>query len=367
LRFARGATTALLGLAATVAGLGCGGSEEPEAASIGGDYGAFFGIAPSETPNDADFARMTAGGIGSYHVLLSWQTVEVVKGTYDWSAYDTEFRQLATYGIEPVPYVIGTPPGYAPVSTDPPTASGEAFDAWADFLKEAAARYGPDGEFWQDLAESDPDIVAQPIRVWEIWNEPNSSVFWTPQPDPDAYAELLKRSSRVLKGVDPAAEVMTAGMFLTPQSDGAIKSIDFLRDVYDHRGVAEAVDIVGVHPYGSNLGDVLDQVERTEAAIEDVGDDASLWVTEIGWGSDPSSGNDLAKTPDQQADLLSASYEALLERQEALDLRGVIWYTWHDAELVGECAWCPSAGLVDSDRDSKPAWLAFTELTGGTP
>jgi polysaccharide biosynthesis protein PslG len=360
---------ASLAVAACLLLSACGSSSDDGGGdpAIGGRYGAFFGVAPSETPNDADLARMAAGGIGSYHLLLSWQTIEQTKGTYNWTAYDAEFHQLATHGIEPIPYVIGTPPGYAPVSTDPPTSSGEAFDAWADFLKAAAARYGPDGDYWQTLASSDPDLTPQPIHIWEIWNEPNSSVFWTPAPDPGAYAALLKRSSRVIKGVDPEAEVMTAGMFLTPQSDGAIESTDFLRQVYDHHGIADAVDAVAVHPYGPTVGDVMNQVTKTHDVIEEVGDDASMWVTEIGWGSDPSSGNELAKTPDKQAELLTKSFTKLLDQRDALGLQGVIWYTWHDGDLGGDCVWCATAGLVDADRDSKPAWLAFTDLTGGTP
>lgn len=358
-------------VAAIVSGAGlvaCGSSgEEDDGPAIGGEYGAFFGIAPNETPDDSDLARMTAGGIGSYHVLFSWQTVEAEKGAYNWSGYDAEFARLAKFGIEPVPYVIGTPPGYADVSSDPPTDDAKAFDAWAEFLKAAVERYGPDGELWRSLAAADPDLVPKPPRTWEIWNEPNSSVFWTPAPDPGAYAELLKRSSRVIKSVDPEAEVMTAGMFITPQSDGAINSIDFLREVYEHRGIADAVDVVGIHPYGPTAGDVIDQVEKTHELIAEVDPDASLWVTEIGWGSDPSSGNDLAKTPEQQGELLGESLGTMLDRRDEWGLEGVIWFTWRDVDTGVECGWCASAGLVDADRDTKPAWTAFTDITGGDP
>ena len=111
----------------------------------------------------------------------------------------------------------------------------------------------------------------------------------------------------------------------------------------------------------------MDQVDETHEVVEEAGDDASTWVTEIGWGSDPESGNDLAKTPEKQAQLLTKSYEALLAEREAIDLRGIIWYTWHDGDPGGDCAWCASAGLLDADRDAKPAWEAFTEITGGTP
>jgi hypothetical protein len=310
---------------------------------------------------------MTAGGIGSYHVQVSWQIIETKKGVYDWSAYDSEFRRLAQYGIEPLPYVVGSPSVYEGSSTIPPTHDAEAFDAWAKFLKEAVGRYGPDGVFWQALAANEPEIVPQPAKTWEIWNEPNSSVFWTPAPDPDAYAELIKRSSRVIKGVDPEAQVMAAGMFITPQSDGAINSLDFLREVFDHNGVDEAVDVIGVHPYGPTTEDVMDQVDKTREVADEVDPDSSLWVTEIGWGSNPSSGNELAKTPEEQAQLLDETLGEMLDRRDELNLDGVIWFTWRDVDTGGACGWCDTAGLVDADRDSKPAWLAFTDLTGGDP
>jgi hypothetical protein len=281
------AFAALLAAVALLLGA-CGSDDDSSNDAIGGDYGEFFGIAPSETPNEADLARMTAGGIGSYHLLFAWVNIEKQKGVYDWAAYDAEFSQLAAAGIEPIPYVVSTPGVYSDVGTNPPTDDEETFDAYADFLKAAVGRYGEGGAFWEQLAETDPDIEPRPVKTWEIWNEPNSSVFWTPAPDPDAYAELIKRSSRVIKAEDPTAEVMTAGMFITPQSEGAIESTDFLRQVYDHNGVADAVDVVALHPYGPSVDDVMDQVDETEDVIADLDPDAAMWITEIGWGSDPS-------------------------------------------------------------------------------
>lgn len=354
-------------VAAALTLVACGSSESDPGGPAGVDDPAFFGIAPSLPPNDADFTRMTEGGIGSYHVLLSWGTVEREEGFYDWEGYDLLFKQLAEHGIEPIPYVYGTPAAYAESSSEAPTEDEQTFDAWADFLKAAVARYGPDGGFWRTVAGAGSDIEPRPVRVWEIWNEPNSSVFWLPAPDANAYAELFARSSKVIKEIDPDAQVMTAGMFITPQSDGAIKSTDFLREVYEQDGLAEAIDGVGIHPYGPTVGDVMDQVDETHQVVEDAGDDATTWITEIGWGSDPSSGNDLAKTPEKQAQLLTKSYEALLAEREAIDLQGIIWYTWHDGDPGGDCAWCASAGLLDGDRDAKPAWEAFTEISGGTP
>ncbi len=345
----------------------CGGSESPEPA---GDYGSFFGVAPQETPNEADFARMAAGGIGSYHLLISWGSVEAAEGSYDWSSYDQVVGELARNGIEPVPFVFGTPRFYADDPSEPPTTSEDALAAWARFLRAAAARYGSDGAFWQDFAESDPEVEPRPLRTWEIWNEPNSSLFWQPRPDPSDYGELLRRSATALRGVDPEAEIMSAGMFVTPASDNAIESYDFLEQLLAEDGVLDAVDVVGVHPYSPRVGGklgVIDQVEQTRATIEAAGEDADLWVTEIGWGSDPRVPNDLAKSPEGQAELLTESLGGLADDRERLGLRGVLWFSWHDSEANEDCGWCATSGLVDADRDSKPAWLAFTDLTGGEP
>lgn len=356
---------ALLALSALIALGGCGGSDEADDAAT---RDPFFGVTSVDVPNAADFARMAEGGVGSYRVVLAWSTVEAEKGTYDWSSFDSIMGELARNAINPVGTVVGTPSGYAPVLTDPPTSSPEAFDAWADFLEAAAERYGPDGEYWEMLAETDPDVEPRPLRVWEIWNEPNTALFWTPAPDPDAYADLLKRSARVIGGVDPEAEIMVAGMFATPQSDGAIASYDFIERLYSRKGVAEATDIVGIHPYSPDVPNVIEQLDGTRKAIDEAGDDASVWITEMGWSSNPEGPSDQAKTPEGQAKLLRKSFTKLSEGRDTWSLEGVVWFTWRDSEgPVGECAWCQFAGLVDTDRDTKLAWEAYAEVAGGTP
>jgi hypothetical protein len=350
---------------ASLAGLaGCGGGDEPSP----GRYGAFFGVSPVGVPATPDFARMAAGGVGSYRLPLAWSTVEATKGTYDWSVTDATMAELAKNGIEPIANVTGTPEAYAPRMTDPPNSDPKTFDAWAKFLRAAAARYGPNGAFWSLFAAANPDVDPQPLQIWEIWNEPNTSLFWTPAPDPDAYVGLLKRSARVIEDVDPNAEIMLGGMFATPQSKGAITSFDFLDRVYAHPGMADVIDLVGVHPYGPDVPSVIDQLDRTRKTIDEDGDDAGLWVTELGWGSDPQVPNDLAKSPDEQAQLLSDSLGSMYDERDTWGLRGVVWFTWRDSEeKVGSCLWCRTAGLIDADGDSKPSWLAFTDLTGGEP
>lgn len=347
----------------------CGDSEEPSRPAERDGPDPFYGIAPVGVLNDADLARMAEGGIGSYRLSLGWPSIEASKGTYDWAPVDALVTSLARHGIQPRPSLIGTPSFYAEEPTIGPTVSEEALDGWASFVRAAARRYGPGGKFWTELAEAEPEVAPTPVRSWEIWNEPNSSLFWKPQPDPPDYATLLERSASALRSVDPDARIVTGGIFATPQSEGAIVSYDFIEGVYDALGEEGAlIDSIGIHPYGADVGEVIDQLDGTREAIDDSGGDAGISVTEIGWGSDPDVPNYLAKSRQQQAKLLSDTFEKLLRGRRRWGLDGVAWFTWRDStEPVGECVWCETAGLVDSDRDTKPAWRAFTKITGGEP
>lgn len=344
---------------------GCGGTEQARAKVLPG----FFGVSPQDAVSDADIARMGAGKVGSYHLLLSWARTETTDGVYDWRAYDDLIGKLAVQGIQPVPYVFGTPAWLERKDQVPPT-SNEALDAWKDWLGAAAMRYGVGGDYWDTFALTNPGVEPRPLRIWEIWNEINSPNFWAPKPDPGAYAKLLRLSDKTLKKVDPESQTMIAGMFGTPQADKALTAFEYLERLYEKPGVADASDLVGTHPYGPRVSDVERQMSLTRKVMKEAGAGRDgTWVTEIGWGSDPNVRSDLSKNPAKQGALLRKTFKMMIARRDRWNLGGVLWYTWRDADdptaLV--CGWCGSAGLVDSDLDSKPAWVEFTKLTGGSP
>lgn len=356
----------VLALLVAVGLAGCG-DEEPRRDS--GVPHSFFGIAPQDATGEVELARMAAGGVGSYHLLLSWPRVEFRPDRYDWTGYDQLLGQLATHDIDPIPYAFGTPAHYAESTTVPPTASEDALRGWETFLTMAAERYGPGGSFWERFEEENPDIEPKPLRIWEIWNEVNGPAFWNPDPSPSEYATLLKRSQRTIQKVNPRARIMVAGMFATPSNDAAITSFDFIRELYEKPRVAEAVDLVGVHPYGPSVEDVRDQIEATREIVDEAGDeDAALFVTEIGWGSDPDLPSQLTVSRPEQARLLRRAYKMMIRKREDWDLKGALWYTWRDpTNPAGLCGWCASAGLLDDDLDPKPAWYEYAELAGGDP
>ena len=355
---------AALAVVVSIAAAGCGGESQGPPSELPAE---FFGIAPQDATSDVDLTRMADGRIGSYHLLLSWSRVELQPGVYDFSSYDKLIGKLAVFGMVPITYVYGTPSYLSDAGNTAPTANEETLTAWESFLRAAAERYGPDGVFWEQFARTDPGVAPQPLRIWEIWNEPNGPAFWSPEPSPTEYGTLLKRSERTLHEVDPDAQIMVAGMFATPSKPGAIESFDFLRQLFERASVREAVDLVAVHPYAPRIADVNEQMSRTHDVLVEAGlEETGVWVTEIGWGSDPRANNQLAKTPSRQAALLRRAYELMIDKRERWNVRGVLWYTWRDAaNPVGLCGWCGSAGLVDNDLDPKPAWIEYTDLTGG--
>lgn len=357
---------ALAALAAALVLAGCGDEREGEQASV---PPGFFGVVAETTITDAELERMQAGGVGSFHLLISWPRIETAPGNYDFSLYDDLITKLARAGIEPLPYVFGTPSLYAEQTIEPPVDSREAREAWRAFLGELVARYGPDGELWRELARREPGLEPAPLRRWEIWNEPNAPAFWAPAPDPGDYARLLGDAEEAIHAVDPTAAIMVAGMFATPSAEGAIVSFDFLRRLLEQPGAVELFDDVGIHPYGPGIGAVRRQLDRTREALDAGGAaDAGLWITELGWGSDPTTPSQLAKTPERQAELLREALAGLAAERERWRLETVLWYAWRDpAPGRAPCGWCASAGLFDADLDPKPSWTAYAELAGGEP
>ena len=64
-------------------------------------------------------------------------------------------------------------------------------------------RYGPDGSYWSgEYREQYPDAAPMPIDSWQIWNEPNLSKYFAPQPSAPEYARLVQIS----------ADAITAGI-----------------------------------------------------------------------------------------------------------------------------------------------------------
>jgi len=371
--------TALLTFAVCVAALGCGDDGKGSTTSAEDVPGSFYGVVPQGNISDVDVDRMGAGNVGTLRLVFPWQALNPTADKDDslLAAYDPLVLAAANNGIQLIPTLYGTPDWVAHdldgvdcsseegVSCVPfAPRSGAALDAWADFVDEVVARYGPDGELWELYA----DVTPMPIRTWQIWNEQNSYTFFEPAPDPEAYERLLTTAAEAIRKRDSQAEIILGGMFQTSGRGDHILANEFLRELYSIEGASDAFDGVASHPYAANMEKVEDQVRFLHDEIEAAEDDASLWITEVGASS--ADGNNPLELGEQgQAEFLREAFQFFLEKRTEWDIPAVIWYAWRDSAADGPavCDWCMNAGLFVHDAlDPKPSWGAFTSFTGGT-
>jgi hypothetical protein len=211
------------------------------------------------------------------------------------------------------------------------------------------------------------------IKTYEVWNEPDVTVFWKPKPDAAQYVRLLEAAYKAVKAACPDAQVISGG--LGSNSDYTKGAWWFLDEMAAARpDLCSIFDILGLHPYTADSlppeydrvtskgWEVRGQVEMTRLAREKLAKmgcpEKPLWFTEIGWAS-------YKISEEQQGRNLVRS--ALLALRDGVD--AWFWYTAFDmapdcsptapAEcLYGLFGW-PGAA---EPRRFKPAFKALKDL-----
>ncbi len=330
-----------------------------------------FGIAQGLSRFDSeDLQTMAETGVGGDRFLLDWAVVQPSpRGSFVWP--DEDIGALASHGIRLVPYVWGSPSWVAGTPQEPPIDNARQEEAWRRFLEAAVARYGPGGSYWAQgyRQQYGADAKPLPIQSWQIWNEPNLSKFFTPGHNVDRsaqnYARLLEISHDAIKGQDPQAQIVLAGL----PGFGQVTAWDFLDGLYRVPGIKGKFDAAALHPYAPNLLELRLQVERLRNTMRKHGDQRTpLWFTELGWGSGPPDRFRLNKGLEGQALLLAGAFKLILSHPHDWNVQRVFWFDWRDpapaSELAGTCSFCVSAGLLKYTRDPKPAYQAFKGFAG---
>lgn len=348
---------ALLALAGTAALASCGGGGGGDG---GGGNGAqphdpFYGVISAEPlPGAAQLSELGDAGAGTLRINLAWGSVQSGPGApYDWSHYDPVVRAAAASGIHVLATVYSTPDWAASTAEVPPLTDSD-LHGFDDFVQAAVQRYGADGSFWRDHQDT-PEL---PIEDWQLWNEPNSPLFWKPKPDPAGYLRLLRSFSPTVRGADPGARILLGGLFPTPRNGLSLE--DFLGGLY--RGGGRGLfDAVALHPYARTPRDAIDRVAQARAVMRRFGDSGKpIWITEVGWAS-AGTPPGLVVGPQGQASYLRRMFELAAADRRRLGIAGVVWYSLNDTPgplWVGHC------GLFTVEREPKPASSAFAEVAG---
>jgi len=280
---------------------------------------------------------MVASGVESLRVAVDWSAAQPYQSLHQVPApqrsefqnvggVPTRFSQLdrivapaAARGLSVLPVVEYTPAwdSRQPVT---PASAPRSPAPYAAFLGALARRYGPHGTFWA----AHPDISPVPVRMWQIWNEPNFLSYWSERPFAPSYVRLLSAAHAALKSADPGAQLVLAGL---PDF-----SWQYLAQIYRVPGATRLFDVVAVHPYTAQASGVIVILRKVRGVMDRFGDrNKPILATEVSW---PSSAG---KAPDQfgvsdtealQAERLDQAMGLLAGNRRKLRLMGFYWYTW---------------------------------------
>jgi hypothetical protein len=346
----------------TACGSSPAGSSPAEAAPAG-----FYGIARGTTPLDArDAQTMRRAGVRTIRFLLVWPVVQPARGSFNWGAADRAVGQAAAKGIQPVPFVFGSPSWVAGEPANPPIDTASQRAAWRAFLVAAVRRYGPHGAYWKTAYRQQfPGAAPLPIRAWQIWNEPNLPHYFAPKPSAAKYARLLRISHDAIRAQDPHAKIVLAGMPGYGKPDTAW---EFLKKLYRRRGFKQDFEAAALHPYARTVDQLKLEIKKVRSVMRKRGDGrAPLWLTELGWGSNPPDRFGLNKGLRGQKRMLSRSFKLIRHHRAKWRVQRLFWFDWRDPpkSQPQPCSFCSSAGLLKYNRDPKPAWKAYKRFASG--
>lgn len=337
-------------------------------------FGLDSATSPYSPPSASEFQTMQVTGVGTYRVMFFWPLIEPSEHQFDWTSTDADVTNAAMSGVETVPFFLGSPQWLngcsnvvAKCQHEPPVKTQAERDAWVELLTNIVGRYGPNGSFWQEH----PELPQLSIHSWQIWNEPNLPGFVGGNRNdlasaPARYAELLAASAPAIRAVDPAAQIVFAG--LTPGSaHGRGNIARFLDSVYAIPDVKEDFDVVAVHPYSPNMDGIKRVMDRTIRTVRRNHDNARLWVTEVGWSSSPgrnsaSGQRGLRRGPAGQRKLVKQAFRLFTSNRNRWRLDRVYYFAWADIPNGDPKGWAATAGLRRLDLSPKPAWKAFDHM-----
>ncbi|MGZ8178961.1 cellulase family glycosylhydrolase [Williamsia sp. SKLECPSW1] len=305
---------------------------------------------------DASLDRMKSLGVRNVRVLIPWYDVEPDEGVYKWDNIDrvvaaAEARDMGVLAtITHSPY-WAVRPGDTPVTSPPADPA-----VFGDFAGLVAQRF------------------AGRISAYEVWNEPNGAIAFTPTPDAERYTVLLKDAYAKIKEADPSATVIGGILGAVPTRPGeSIDSPTFLQQMYD-AGAHGYFDAIAFHPYqfttpysqGLDLtGSPLNEVNAMRALMVAKGDGGKLiWATEYGLATiAPIKPADQAVTEEHQA----AYIKDFVAAWSAQSFAGPMFiYTLQDKpEYTSSLE--DSFGLYRADGTPKPAAQVIADFIAAHP
>ena len=207
-----------------------------------------------------------------------------------------------------------------------PVTSTPAYQKWLDKCVKAA----------------DPTI-----RVWEVFNEPNTNLNC----EPAGLYEPVEVGRKTIREKRPGNLAATGGL--------ATYIAGYVAAVLP-RGAGQWIDMVMLHPYA--VDEALDTLlwAVSDACATYGRPDMAIAINETGWPTyDPATGlkyhNWFVSEAEQASNMVKLYVQGLSHK-----LSFVCWLGWNDLQVSDQCR---NMGLVRIDGTKKPAYHAFAFMT----
>jgi len=283
---------------------------------------------------------MKEAGVGWVRMDFLWQDIEPQEGKFAFEKYDQVLDLLSKNNI----HILG--------------------------ILDYSVEWATAGKKWNCPPKENSLFVKYAVTVitrykdkikhWEVWNEPDSGVYWLEQDGLKSYCILLKDVYLAVKKVDPDCKILNGGFAL------GLPSVDLLYA----NGAKNYFDILSVHFFENPLhGDgvikgVIDYPSLVHRIMERNGDSSKkVWITEIGCpGLKRGIQTDnwwLGNNPGekQQAEWLKKVYTELLEN---INVEKIFWAFFRDCSSHWDNG-VDYFGLIRWDYSRKPAFKAYKE------
>ena len=282
--------------------------------------------------SDSELSLLQQAGFTWVRTDLAWDYTERERGVYDFSQFENLQARLEARGIRLIFILDYRNPFYDDYQTPCSNSAREGFANWANAAVTTFAGKG---------------------IIWEIYNEPNSKVYWEKTPDPAQYTALAEETADVIHQDHPS-ELVVGPAYLTEFTD-----YKYLESTFQE-GLLKHLDAVTIHPYKFYSGpeSVHTDIDTTRdliQAYEPSGKDLPLFFSEEGFSS--------YATPlaNEQVQARDYSREMLYNISAGIPL--TVWYDWK--EDVGKSFPVnieEHFGLVKDQGDAlvyrKPAYFA---------
>lgn len=266
------------------------------------DFGiGYSGVNVHFTGNPIDIKLIRDAGIKVVRTDLSWEKVEKKEGKFDFisTGYDQLTNALIKNNIIPF-YILDYSNSLYEKNRAITTDVG--LQAYDNYVSEVTTRY-----------------KGKHI-IWEIWNEPNISIFWEPQPNYYEYAKIVKSASKIIRKNDPT------GLIVAPALGGVNSdSLNWLKGLFK-QDILDYIDAISVHPYrNENPETVIQDYNRIRNMINKFNKNLPIISGEWGY-STANNWRGLHMNTYQQADYLVRMLVVNLSQNVPIS----IWYDWKD-------------------------------------